>query len=140
MRDPLLLDANSSPAYGDGVAYEEIVASELEDAGFVILSRNYRIGHYEADLVALEGDVLCIIEVKSRRDATQLSNIEALINRRKRMEMISLGNAFARGHRGLMFREIRFDFALVLIPKVGEEPVITYYRNAFLPATGGRTF
>ena len=49
---------------------EQIAAEYLERQGYHILHRNWRMGHRDLDIVALdeEAQVLAIVEVKSRRD------------------------------------------------------------------------
>ena len=131
-------DFNTSPTFVEGSIYESVVAEELIKAGFVIVSRNFKLGVDELDLIALEGDTLCIIEVKARNNVGLLEEIEVLIDDKKRQKMKALGSYFAKSHRGLGFKNLRFDFALVTIPrKAGEEPLVRYYRNAFIPSATG---
>ena len=130
---------NTSPTYNEGTGWEGIVADELSKAGFQIVSRNFKLGMKEADIIALEGDTLCVIEVKARQNPGTLEDVEFLIDKDKRHNMAAIGTYFAKAHRDLGFRRLRFDFALVLIPDIGLEPLIRYYRNAFLP-TVGQTF
>ncbi|MGP7960737.1 YraN family protein [Sanguibacter sp. A247] len=49
-----------------GRAGEDLVARRLEDAGWCILDRNWRGQGGELDIVALEGEDLVVIEVKTR--------------------------------------------------------------------------
>ena len=137
MKETSSVDANFSPTSSEGTYAESIVADELVRAGFLIVAKNFRLGHKEADLIALEGDTLCIIEVKGRSKAALLKHPDVLINRDKRREMMAIGTYFFKSHKAMGFRNLRFDFALVLMPKFGEEPQIKYYRNAFLPAVNG---
>jgi putative endonuclease len=45
---------------------EEIAVKFLEEKGYTILDRNWSYGHKELDIIALDGEVLVIVEVKSR--------------------------------------------------------------------------
>ncbi len=45
---------------------EDVAARYLQDSGIVVLDRNWRGGSGEIDLVALDGAVLVICEVKTR--------------------------------------------------------------------------
>ena len=49
-----------------GNAGEEFAARVLEDAGYVILERNYRTKIGEIDIIALKDGVMHFIEVKTR--------------------------------------------------------------------------
>lgn len=108
------------------------MADEMRMAGFVILAQNYRVGHLEADIIALEGDVLCVVEVKTRASSAALRDLDVLIPPQKERNLITLGDSFARTHRQLNIRSVRFDFALVCAPAQGQ-PHITYIKNAFIP-------
>ncbi len=45
---------------------EDIAVKLLEDKGYTILDRNWTYGKKELDIIALDGQVLVIVEVKSR--------------------------------------------------------------------------
>jgi putative endonuclease len=50
----------------DGDRAEEAVADYLVARGFRILARQLRLGHLELDLVAKKGDLVAIVEVRTR--------------------------------------------------------------------------
>ncbi len=45
---------------------EDVAARYLQDAGFILIERNWRCRAGELDLIALDGDVLVVCEVKTR--------------------------------------------------------------------------
>lgn len=45
---------------------ERLAAEYLQDEGWKIVERNYRHGHAEIDLIALNNDLLIFVEVKIR--------------------------------------------------------------------------
>ena len=47
---------------------EEKVNRYLLDMGYTVLERNWRVGHRELDFVCLDGEVLVVVEVKTRAD------------------------------------------------------------------------
>lgn len=57
---------------------EDVAARFLAAAGFVVLERNWRCELGELDIVAREGDVLVVCEVKTRRGTGYGSPLEAV--------------------------------------------------------------
>ena len=51
-----------------GKAGERMAAEWLEQHGFQLIFRNWKYARYELDIITSRGDVLHIIEVKSRHD------------------------------------------------------------------------
>lgn len=49
---------------------EQIAADFLTDLGFEVLDRNFKVRYGEIDLVALDGDLLVFVEVKTRTTDT----------------------------------------------------------------------
>ena len=52
-----------------GRSYEELAAHFFLDSGYMILSRNYRAGQKEIDLIVQKGNTLVFVEVKSASSA-----------------------------------------------------------------------
>ena len=46
---------------------EDIAMQWLRERGFLIVERNWRVGHYEIDIIAQRYDTLHFIEVKTRK-------------------------------------------------------------------------
>ncbi|MBC9928034.1 MULTISPECIES: YraN family protein [unclassified Leucobacter] len=57
---------------------EELAASYLEERGYQILARNWRIARGELDLVALDGDTIVAVEVKTRSGTGYGHPLEAI--------------------------------------------------------------
>ena len=49
---------------------EQIAADYLKNHGYQLVERNFRCYYGEIDLIALEKDVWCFIEVKSRKSSS----------------------------------------------------------------------
>jgi len=100
-----------------GSAGERIAAEYLRLAGNVILESNYRSGHLEVDLVAMDGDCLLFVEVKTRRSSSFGDALEAvgrgkIFNMRKAArEYLSSGKA-PRGCGEIRFDLIAIDLSL----------------------------
>lgn len=92
-----------------GRAGEDRAAAYLEKRGWRVLERNWRCRQGELDIVALDGDELVVVEVKTRRSLGFGHPLEA-VDGRKRARLWRLAMAWATDHpdpaRG---REIRLD-------------------------------
>lgn len=53
-----------------GSQAEDRAADFLAGLGYTIVTRRYRVGYKEIDIVALDGDTLVFVEVKHTRDST----------------------------------------------------------------------
>jgi len=70
---------------------EAMAAAYLEAAGYRIVERNYRCPLGEIDLIALEGDTLVFVEVKSRRSENYgLPQLAVGPGKQRRISKISL--------------------------------------------------
>lgn len=96
---------------------EDVAVRHLEDDGYVVLERNWRCEIGEIDIVAREGDVLVVCEVKTRSSLRHGSPFEA-ITERKLHRLERLGMAWMRAH-GARPRSMRIDIVSVLRPSSG---------------------
>jgi putative endonuclease len=106
---------------------EELAARHLADSGLAILERNYRCESGEIDIVARDGDVLVVCEVKTRagvRFGTPLDAVTAAKARRLRV----LASRWLADHRGLRPATVRFDVVGVLRPN-GGSPQVEHVRG-----------
>ncbi len=103
---------------------EDFAAEYVKKMGFKILHRNWRIKHRELDIVAMDGDVLVIIEVKTR---TVMLDIRDLCGYKKvrAIESAAIYYAHKYGFEG----EIRIDLAALTRKKGGFD--VVYIKNAF---------
>ncbi len=109
---------------------EEEAAQYLQAQGYAILARNWRKREGELDIVALEGDALAFVEVKTRRTLAYGAGEES-IDSRKQAQLARLAQRFIDENPNLSFRECRFD---VVVVDMTVFPVqIRHYRNAFEP-------
>ena len=60
-----------------GKVFEDRAVAFLEEKGYEIMERNSHFHHLEMDLVAKDGETLCLIEVKGRKEHSYLSGIYA---------------------------------------------------------------
>ncbi len=105
---------------------EERACTHLRAQGWMILDRNWRGDHGELDLIALEGDEIVVVEVKTRTDARYGHPLEA-VDARKRARLWRLGVQWCLMHpdqaRG---RRLRVDAVALL---GAEEFVVEHLRD-----------
>jgi len=76
---------------------EEDAYFYLRRRGYIVIARNFRSPHHrgELDLVGWDGDVLCMIEVKTRT-TRDFKPAEAAVDRQKQRELSLVARDFLR--------------------------------------------
>ena len=76
---------------------EDRAADHLAGRGFRILERNYSAPYGEIDLIALDGDTVVFVEVKTRRGAGALEAVDARKQKwLSRLALVFLGQLAVR--------------------------------------------
>jgi putative endonuclease len=96
---------------------EELAAAELESAGMKIIDKNFRSVHGEVDLIALDGDTIVFIEVKSW-SVYGMENLQYGLDRKKQRRIIETAKYFLSVNRKYNKMAIRFDVVFVNKDKV----------------------
>lgn len=102
-----------TPEARTGRLGEEAAAAWLERAGFTIVARNWRAGRYELDIVAVRGDELHFVEVKTRRPQALTAPEEALTLPKRRALRRAASAFLAAAGRRFAGCDPRFDLAAV---------------------------
>lgn len=114
--------------YGEQVAADHLVA-----LGLTVLERNWRCRDGEVDIIAVEGDVLVMCEVKTRRGLGFGTPLEA-ITPAKAARLRRLASRWLADQRAIdesvRYDEVRFDVVSVLRPLSGRTSV-EHLRAAF---------
>jgi len=98
---------------------EELAARRLAEAGMTVLERNWRSGRAgEIDIVARDGDVLVVCEVKTRRDGP-FQHPLAGVTPRKAARLRGLAEHWLHTHGGAPPGGVRIDVVAVLLPRRG---------------------
>jgi putative endonuclease len=106
---------------------EDLAVAYLQKAGYRILAQNYRCLYGEVDIIALDGDFIVFIEVKSRKSEGFGQPQEAVgLEKQKKLSMISLHYL---QQKRLENRNARFDVMAVKLLPDGTR--IELIRNAF---------
>lgn len=107
---------------------EDLAVGHLHDQGLTVLGRNWRCREGELDVIATDGRVLVVCEVKTRAGRGFGVPAEA-VTREKRARIRRITNRWLSTHH-VEWCPIRFDVISVDWPREGE-PRIQHYRAAF---------
>jgi putative endonuclease len=106
---------------------EQLAADYLASLGYQILKRNYRNRYGEIDLVAMEGECLVFIEVKTRIGNRFGAGFEAVdLRKQQQLERVAMAYLTQHGDPALA---MRFDVVSIRMEDRG--PAIQLIRNAF---------
>jgi len=108
---------------------EDLAAEFLRARGCEILERNYRRRLGELDLIAREGGVLVIAEVRTRAHAA-FGSAAASVDRRKQRRITRAAAQLLQQRAELARFPVRFD-VLVVSDLSAPEPRIEWIRHAF---------
>ena len=107
---------------------EEAAQLYLIKKGYKILALNWRFGHKELDIVALQDDVAVVVEVKSR-STKHFEHPKDAVTRKKQKRLVEAADAFIQ-QNNINF-EVRFDIISVLPD--GDSYKIEHIEDAFYP-------
>lgn len=110
-----------------GRAGEDAVCVYLENLGYKIITRNYRIRGGEIDIIAENDEYTAFVEVKSRKPDSLVSGFEA-VNKRKQGLIIKTAADYCCKNPDVL--QPRFDVAEVIIDN-GRIDSIDYIFNAY---------
>ncbi len=85
---------------------EQKACDFLKQNGYRIIHRNYKTRISEIDIIASDGDCLCFIEVKTRKDKSFGTGADA-VNYAKKEKMIIGANSYITYEKS--FKKFRFD-------------------------------
>jgi putative endonuclease len=106
---------------------ERAAEKYLRHNGYRIVARNFRAAGAEIDLVAMDGDVLVFVEVKTRRNREAGAPEEA-VDECKQKRMRRAAEIFAMRYRA---DDVTMRFDIVAVDASGERLEIELLRNAF---------
>lgn len=106
---------------------ETLAAEYLAGKGYAIVARNWKLQHFEIDIIAMHNNRLVFVEVKTRTDADD-DPLNA-IDRQKILRMTRAADAFVRNSD--FHHEVQFD----IIAITGNESNyhLEHIPDAFLP-------
>jgi len=112
---------------------EDAAAAFLERVGMRVEARNWRSPSGELDIVAMDGDTLVFVEVKTRR-SERAGTAEEAVSAAKQRRVVRLARAYLASDGAHHAGGVRFD--VVAIRVIAEDrALLRHYRAAFEQAT-----
>jgi len=99
-----------------GAFGEEVAIRRLRELGYRVVERNYRCAAGEIDIVAMDGEVMAFVEVRTRR-GDRMGTPEESVGPRKQRKMIEVAQTYVaeRGYVGAW----RLDVVAVVLDERG---------------------
>lgn len=106
---------------------EDLAVEYLVKKGYQILERNWRSGHKEIDIIALDGNTLVAVEVKTRKSSTY-GEPDIAVGVMKQKMLIWAADAYVR-YKNLDV-DVRFDIISIVITDKGQN--LEHIEDAFI--------
>jgi putative endonuclease len=120
---------SNDPRHALGESGEQVAADHLQRLGYKIIARNHRTRYGELDLVALTGDTLVFVEVKTARGS--VSPFESL-HARKRAQVRRMAATYLSESLGKPYADnIRFDAIGIVCDSNGKLRSLEHLEGAF---------
>ena len=107
---------------------EDLAVDYLTNKGYKIIDRNFRIRGGEIDIIAIDGNTLVYIEVKTR--SSNLFGLpEESVGRRK-IEFLKRAAKFYRNQNNNLLEAVRIDVVAIDLAK--PQPILRHTKNITL--------
>ncbi len=106
---------------------ESLARQKLKELGYKEIIRNYRCPLGEVDLIAMDGETLVFIEIKTRRGRS-IGYAKEAVDARKKRQLSKVALAYMKSN---ICGETRARFDVVAVSLPGGKPKIEVIRNAF---------
>lgn len=109
-----------------GIWGEELAADYLQGKGYSIVERDWKSGHRDIDIIAMDGETVVFVEVKTRRNRV-FGEPEDAVDYQKLRNLRSAINHYVKLHR--LWQEVRLDVVTVVGTPDGGEPEISHLQD-----------
>ena len=114
---------NDTGKFGEQLTVDYLLAN-----GYEILERNWRFQKAEIDIIAQKGEVLAVVEVKTR-SSSDFGLPQEFVKPAQIKKLVKAIDAYVIENN--LDCEVRFDIAAILIDQ--KVPSIDYLEDAFFP-------
>lgn len=110
---------------------EQLAVELLVSKGYAICQTNWRKDNFEIDIIAMKGNRIVFVEVKTR--TSDIVDPLVAIDRRKMDKMIRAANCYILTYH--IPHEYQFDLIFIIgSPESPDAPTIEHIQDAFLPS------
>ncbi len=113
---------------------ENLAARHLAENGYRIVETNYKNRFGEIDLIAMDGETIVFVEVKSRRSGT-FGTAGASVSKAKQRKISMTALGYLKSKNGIQ-QKARFDVVAINGSDAHPEGRIKVIKNAFALAYG----
>lgn len=113
-----------------GAVGEAAAEQRLKEQGFRLLARNWRCRTGEIDIIAMDGEILVFVEVRTRSGRGAFGTPLESVNARKQRQIIETSQVYMHQQRQ-QGRQVRYDVLAVQTDPTGVVLHIEQIRNAF---------
>ncbi len=121
-----------------GTRGERYAGRWLRRQGYRVVAGGNRSRYGEVDLIAIDGQTIVFVEVKTRRSGN-LGDAAQAVDPRKQERIIRTALAFLKEHHLLEY-SVRFDVVAIVWPEGASHPQLQHIESAFEPAVTGQFF
>lgn len=104
---------------------EDMAEAYLRNNGYIILERDWHSGHRDIDIIAIDGNDIVFMEVKTRRNNVFIEP-EQTINHKKLQNLRLAINHYVKYRH--VDKNIRFDI-ITIIGNIGSKPEINHIKE-----------
>lgn len=115
-----------------GIAGEGSAGKLLKDNGYKVIARNYRCIFGEIDLIAMDNDIICFIEVKTRSSPESYPPLES-VTAAKQKQISKVAMHYLK-ENALLDRNARFD--VIAVCAEGDDLRAQIIKDAFELGSG----
>lgn len=111
---------------------ERVAAAHLEAKGYRVIDRNFRVAEAELDLVAMDGDEVVFVEVRTRKGGAP-GQAERSVGPRKAAKVLLAARWYVDKHPELADHPLRIDVVAVELDRDGTLRRVAHYEDAVRP-------